>query len=830
MKNLARLIIVLIGFVTLSQNSHAQYILKGKVTNTYLEPVRYVSVSIKELQLTAQTDAQGMYSFRVDEGKYDIAFTNIGYKPQLITLIIKDKDVEQNIILEPNKVNSEEVKVFAVKKDKWKEIMRNVINNKDNYIEGSSTFSCNVYIRASQENEKTVFKKKRNPDNDSISINSNEPPPPVADPKTLNSIAEVVLQLDKGLPNKIKETRLGVKTRGNTEDLFYLSTTQGEFSLYQNLIKVPAITDIPMLSPVSNAGLSAYNFKTLRLRKKNGRKFYTISFTPVKAGNALIEGEFEVMDSLWVITAAQYNFPNYLLRDYDYFGVEQSYDTVDSKIFMLNRQDFTYVSKLGKNKSTGKTLAIYSKYNIDPAFSKKYFGNELSATTDEAYNQDSTFWEQVRQEPLSAEQLQFIRYNDSVQRAHSTKEYMAAADKEFNRVTLSKILFNGQGFYQRSLERSIFIGPLSGMIEPLGFGGFRVKFDYEYNKVYDSRKTEAIWGNISYGFKNKDIKAEVKVRKLYNTFSRGAYEINASRQFQSLFRGGSWQDGLRRSGMYEKDDLGFSHEFELANGLMLNNRVEMSFRRSAERYKINTDSADYIWGLLKLRPEDKPKSFAAHQAFFNSVSLSYTPQQKYIREPREKIILGSKWPTFTTTWRKGIPNVFGSSIDYDHVEFKINQNITVGLFGVSTYSFTYGNFVTKRNILVPDSIYIRQRDRFVFLNPATTFQGIDSSFPVSSEYYQFHYLHNFKGSIINRIPFMKKLKLQEIVGGGFLRVPEKNLNYYEAFVGLEKVAKILKDRYKIGVFVVYSGSNQYKNPIQLKMNFEKFNKRRNSWF
>ncbi len=826
MNRLAKIVLVFLAFILTQQNTTAQIVLSGTVKNTYLEPIRYVSVSIKELKLNTQTDAFGNYSFTVDEGKYDIVFTSVGYKAQLITLVIKDKAFTQNVILEPNQTSAGEVQVFAIKKDKWQEIMKNVIRNKDNYINASSTYSCNVYIRASQENEKTVFKKTK--ENDSIrAVDS------LANIKEkINgmSIAEVVMQLDKGLPNKTKETRTGVKKRGNTDDLFYLSTTEGDFSLYQNLIKVPALTDIPMLSPVSNAGLAAYNFKTIRLRKKNGRKTYTITFKPVKAGNALIEGEIDVMDSLWIITSATYSFPNYLLNNYDYFGVEQTYDTTDTKLYMMSRQELTYVSKLGNNKATGKTLALYNKYELDANFSKKYFSNELASTTDQAYNQDSSFWEQVRSEPLSVEQLQFIRYNDSIQRAHSTQAYVDSVDKEFNRITLSKLFLNGQGFYSRQNSKSISFGPILSFVQPLQFAGTRLQFDWQYNKLYGSQKQEAIWGNISYGFKNSDFKGEIKVRKLYNTFTRAAYELNASRDFASLYKVGSWQDQLNRSGIYERDDIGAQNEVELLNGLYVTNRLDMSFRRSADRYKINTDSISYLNGLLKLLPSDTPRAFPAYQAFFTTITLSYTPQQKYIREPREKIILGSKWPTFSATWRKGITDIFGSSVDYDYVELGINHKINVGLFGVSQYSFVYGNFLNKKDLREPDFKFIRSKDALFFLNPNTTFQGIRETFPVLKEFYELHYVHNFKGSIINRINFMKKLRLQEIAGGGFLYVPEKNLKYYEFFVGMEKTFKLLRDRYKVGGYVVFSHSNQYKNPVEFKISYEKLNRRKASWY
>lgn len=796
--------------------------LSGKVTNASLEPVRYVSVSIKELQLVSQTDARGQYSFNLEEGRYDVVFSMVGYKPQLITLVVKGKNTVQDVIMEEIKRSGEEATVIAVRKDRWAEIIRNVIHNKENYLAATSTYSCNLYIRATQENEKTIFKKKKN-ETDSAADKAPE--------KTSDmSMAEVVMKLDRSVPDKIKETRTGVKHRGNTSSLFYLTTTDGDFSLYNNLIKVPALCEMPMLSPISQAGLSAYKFKTIRLRRKEGRRYYTISFRPVKSGNALVEGEMEIMDSLWVITSAQYSFPNYLMNEYDYFGVDQQYTPVDSSFWMMNRQELTYLSKTGKTRSTGKTLAVFSQYRLDPAFSKKYFTNELSATTEAAYEQDSAFWAEVRQEPLTPEQLNFIRYSDSLQRAHSTKAYMDSVDKEFNRLTFSKIILNGQGFYDRDNERTLFIGPLLSMIKPVQFGGMRVGFDYNYYKTYRSRKNVSVWGQIDYGFRNKDLKGDIRMNKMYNPFNRGYYGVHAGRTFDNMFTGDSWVNQLKRNRIYEKDVIDVEHGLELVNGLFLTNKLEFSQRRSADWYNITTESRTYLWGLIKITPQDRPISFPTYNAFFNTIGLSYTPAQKYIREPREKIILGSRWPTFSITWRKGIPGVLQSVIDFDYLEFRVNQKLKLGLAGVSEYSATIGDFVTQKDLRPVDYKFIRQGDPIIFANPTVNFQAMDSTFAVFHRFYEVHWLHHFNGTIVNRIPFMKKLRIQEVAGAGFLIAPERDLRYVEGFFGLEKSFKLFRDRYKIGAYMVFSAANKFNNPVQFKLGFQQYNRRKNSWY
>ncbi len=138
-------------------------------------------------------------------------------------------------------------------------------------------------------------------------------------------MAEIVLQLDNA-PQGTKEERLGVTKRGNTDGLFYLSTTQGDFNFYNNLIKTPAISETPFLSPISYSGLLAYRFRVIRTEKQNGRKIFVISVKPRQVSNATMEGEITIADSLWVILHARLKMPSYHLPEYDFFEVEQHYE------------------------------------------------------------------------------------------------------------------------------------------------------------------------------------------------------------------------------------------------------------------------------------------------------------------------------------------------------------------------------------------------------------------------------------------------------------------------------------------------------------------------
>ncbi len=804
---------LLFSIFTVIKSGAQEYLLTGKVTNTRLEPLPYASVRIKELQTGTITDKEGNYKLQLEPGKYDLVISILGYKTQLITLTIT-KNETQNILMEPDDKVLGTVEVVGIKKDKAEEYVRNVIRNKEKILEAAHSYSCNVYIKATDENDFVKKKKVK----DTAVIKS-----PVAG----MNMAEVYLNVDYTYPGKIKEERTGVKVRGNRDGLFYLTTTDGDFNFYNNLVDLPALAKIPMLSPISYSGLVAYKYKTINTRKERGRNIYTIRVTPTKLGNALVSGEIEIMDSAWVILNTHFEMPKFHLVEYDYFAVDQKYEWVNNKAWMPVRQQFTYLTKAGKSKQSGSTIALFSNYNVDTSFAKKHFTAEVSTTTQQAYERDSSFWNTVRKEPLTEKEIRFIKYRDSVVRAHNTAAYLDSVDRYNNKITLKKLFLNGVTHNNWKKERFMAFGTIPEFYQPLQFGGTRIETNFFLSKRYKSRKSITLHTDLSYGLRNKDLQGTVSFSKLYNPFSRGTYYVSAGRSFGQIFEGDAWINQLKRSNVYLKDGVEVSHSVELANGLVLRNRFELTGRKSVAGYKTN-DRVDTIFGTVLTN--NKAVYFPSYNAFYNTIGLDFTPLQKYIREPKEKIILGSSWPTFSVTWRKGVKGVLNSDINFDYLEYGISQKIKTGLAGEGNYSFVTGSFISKKDLRLVDYKFMRQGDPVLFSNPTKSFQALDSSFPVFKRFYEGHYLHQFHGAILNKIPLLKKLNLLEVAGGGVLYVPERKLQYAEAFAGIEKIIRFWRERYKMGVYVVGSVANQFKNPVQFKLSFEQFNRRKNSWY
>lgn len=795
-------------------------LLSGKIINRQLDPLAFVSVQVKGQSAGTTSKEDGTYQLNLERGEYDIVFSIIGYRALLVHLIIDKDSIFRNVILEED-TSQGLAEVVIRGRDKAVEIVRHVIANKQSVISAAGAYSCKVYIKAVQKDSSLRTPSPKTKEKEADTVN--------ADLRQM-AMTESVVKLDYESPAKTREERIGVSNENKRTGLFYLTTTDGDFNFYNNLLKVPAVSDVPILSPFSYSGLLAYKYRTLAIYNEGNRKIFRIEIQPRQLSNATVSGIVDILDSSWVILKTIFDFPRYHLPEYDGFRVEQDYDVVKDSAWMLSRQQFSYTAKAGKKSISGTTIATYRDYELHRQFDKKYFGVELSATSDSAYHRDSSFWSSSRTEPLTVKEIRFIRYKDSIYDATHSKKYLDSLDKEINKVRLKNVLFNGQTFNDHEKERRWYIPPITSWYQPFMFGGSRIWLSFNYFKTYPSRKNIVMWNAISYGIRNHDVNGRINFSRLYNPFHRSYYRISLEREFQYIFQGDAWINMIKRSNIYLNNSIGVGHNFEILNGLYLFTDANIALRRSVSDYETNPQVDSLLGDILK---DNEAVYFKPYNAFYGQVRIEYTPRQPYIREPKEKIILGSKWPTFYTQWRKGFSGILSSEVNFDYIETGITQEIKMGLLGTSNYTVRTGTFLNQKDLRLVDYKFQRRGDPLLFLNPNEAFQALDSTFPVFKRFYEGHIVHDFNGAIINKVPLLRHLRLREVAGAGFLVAPERDLRYGELFTGIERIFKWPFNpltKFKLGVYVVGSMANQFRNPVQFKIGVTTWDKVKNKWF
>ncbi len=791
------------------------YKISGVILDENKERLPLASVEVKELRKGTISRDDGTYEFYLERGRYTLLVSMIGYKTKLSTFFINNEDITEHITMERDDSASMAAVVIKAKlRDRAEELIRNAIRAKEKVLSAIGHFSCKAYIRAFQHDSAHAEKKPEHRAELKADFSD-------------MSMTEVFLKVDRNSNGQIREERLAVNKRGSTEHLFYLTATDGDFFIYDNLIKAPPVSKIPFVSPLSYSGLLAYRFKTIKIDRTVKPKVYSISIRPRQLSNATIEGEIRIQDSSWNVLSADFRLPAAHMPEYDYMEVRQQYEPLGDSARVLTRQQFIYYIKTKKGKILGETTVFFSDYELKKNFKKGHFGTEVSSTAMQAYEKDSLFWHSIRLDPLPKQQALYLQYQDSMAKLMKSEAYLDSMDRVLNKITWKKALIFGQIFNNHRKERMWILPPITTMIQPVAFGGARLKLAAAFRKTYASRKTFSWDADLSYGFRNHDVNGMVGVQRRYNPFHNGKITAEAGRNFEFIYAGDAWVNVLKRSNIYLNNALKVSHELEILNGVTLMNEMEVAFRRSVADYKVG-NNADSIFGI----PNEPPVDFEPYNATYNQVKLYITPRMRYIREPREKIRLGSRWPTFYVIWQKGISGLFKSEIDFDYLEFGIQQNISFGVAGNTNYRFKSGDFLNTRDLRIIDYRFMRQGDPLVFNNPEKAFQALDSTFPVFEKYYQGNLVHEFNGALINKIPFLKKLKLQEIAGGGLLIALEKDLRYAEFFAGIERVFKWPFNpltRLKLGVYVVTSVANKFNNPLQFKIGLTTWDRFRNRW-
>ncbi len=260
------------------------------------------------------------------------------------------------------------------------------------------------------------------------------------------------------------------------------------------------------------------------------------------------------------------------------------------------------------------------------------------------------------------------------------------------------------------------------------------------------------------------------------------------------------------------------HNFELFNGFYIDCDAEFTERRSLDGY-------NFLGIFDKFIPNVEFEPFDSYQALIGTLSLSFTPYQKYMREPNRKVRLGSKWPTFYVQYERGIPKLFGSDVNHEYLVSGITQTFKIGTLGTSSYHVKSGQFLSSKALYDADFKFHRRSDPFWFSNPLFSFQDLDSSLPSRKIFYEGHIVHHDNGAILNKIPFMKKTGIGLVMGAGILYVKEFDWLHYEMLAGLERNFKFSKRKLRVGIYGVLSDGNHITPQATWKISFAVLNLR-----
>lgn len=813
--------VIAILFFSVGVSIAQEYILlRGYVTDSNAIPMPGVLVRLIDGSGTITDDA-GRYELRLVEGVHRVSFQYIGHTSQTMDQLVKGPTT-LNITMYPDESEIGTITVTRKRKDLSYQIIRNAIEAKEKYLNQYVNQKRKIYVKSKEKVTTTAKMDDDDEPEEEVDIDDIGKQPKDDSIPNLNYFEGSFTQYTRP-PRGFKQVKEAAKKLGSQRTLMYTNTSDADFNFLNNLIYVKRLGDNSYVSPLSNTAMLSYKYKLLGSSFDGDQKYYRIQVKPRKMGNALFSGELHIWDSTWALKYIDLDVPKRSLILYTSFNIKQWYGSVQEKR-VLEKELLTWDIKTRKDITDGTSSVLFQSYSFDSTYAKRFFNAEIGITQDSAYERDTSFWSTIRPEPLTNEEALFIAYSDSVMRVRTSKWYLDSIDSVFNKLTFLNVTWQGQGHINRAKKTLWSFDPLISMINPVAIGGFRLRYGISYTKTFENRKRIFIAPYGNYGFRNNDMKGGLSVRHLYNPKKLSNINVSFANDFGAVNNFATIRDVFSRSNFYEVFTSGIFHSTELFNGFYLRSSLRANIRKPLTEFAFNPqfDSTFNNTG-------NPPLDFDVNGSSIIRIGISYTPKQLFIQEPKEKIVLGSRYPTFSLYYEKAVPRLFGATTDFQYAELGMAQKINLGIFGRSEYSVQVGAFLDTSEMLPMDYKWQRGGDPYFFLPPMFGYQLIDSTFPVFKSFFESHYNHEFNGFITSKIPGLKQLNIKLSGGGGLLYVPERNFQYIELHAGASRVFRLGKERIKIGIHYAAAQSNQQGFRNGFKFLITPFNAENSSW-
>jgi hypothetical protein len=798
------------------QSIFGQEVLKGRIVDETNLGIPMAEVFVKDMpELRVRADVDGNYLMRLQEGEYYLVYQAMGFEPRDLFVGVKPGENIKNVQLFPISINELEEFTYAAKKSNpGREIIVKVVEKKDQLDFNQYPHRVEAYIKAWEKIDRKVNQKKDDKEDDRLDDVEKARQEKLREVSNFN-LVEVDVTRNYAPPNKVKEFRNAYSKRGNDRNLYYTTTAKSTINFFKNILNLSDLNDSPIQSPISTAGILSYKYRLVeQIEYDDGRpKTHKIKIIPRSSATSTLEGYIWVQDSTWMVEKLDLKLVKGNLYIYDYFQVIQEFDISSDTLCVLQYMEMNYGVKYKNESSTMQTVVTYRNYDFEPNFPPKYFGNEVAVTTKEAYERDTTFWSEARMTPLSPEEIAYIKKRDSIENIFTRKEYLDSVDSVFNKVTFWKVVWFGIDHRNREKRTQWSISSIAGTIQPVYIAGPRVGPSFDYFKKWENEKTLDTYSQLNVGILNGDLKGYTRVRYKYDPFHFGRVGFSFQHDYDLIRTFDAFSQVLLRENFFLATTGSLYHDYELFNGFFVQNNFTLT-----SRYAI-PEGTRFIRWLDDAMDNNEPPVFDPYNAFIADMTISYTPFQKYMREPYRKVILGSRWPTIYAYYEKGIQEIFKSAINHDYLRLGIRQDFNIGTMGTTSYHATSGKFLNSKGLREIDYKFHRRSDPVWFSNPLFSFQDLDTSLPTLDWYFEAHIIHHFNGALVNKIPYMKKTGLMTVVGGGYLYVPEHNWQHYELFAGFERVFKFSRRRLRVGLYGVISDGNQITPRATYKVSF-----------
>jgi hypothetical protein len=787
----------------------------------------FVSVFEEETGLSTFTDSSGFYELKLSKGNHTVVFSYLGYTLQAKSINIKNGVVFLDLALAKSTVELKNAEVVGDTRDRAREIMKKVRNARSSISDFTEDFSVSSYqlinlesILARPSKGDTVIYNNR------LELGKTNGFP-FADQilELTETIGTTYYKSGKGY----KEEILATKTHkgGEIRDDIAREITAGigleygeevitpvakkedvnpwviiegsdvyEINFYKNYINLPSLTDKPILSPLASTSAITYKFDYLGTEIIDGVELYVIDVSPLNRFENSFSGTIWFEQESFKIDKLDLTIAGGNLHFAKTFNVKSEFINDTGNGSFIASQTLAYTIPSDRRDVNGTVFSEFSDYKINSGLGDINFNREIKIFSPEAYNRDQKYWEINRAVKLDSMKLSYMLKSDSVVNYYESDDYLRRLDSAFNKVNIWTPIL-GYGRKNRDKGTEFYIEGIFNQIVPFGIGGYRHRLPGYYQKEFSNDFKLRTSGFLDYGFNNKDTKGEITIALTYNPRKFVRTQVKFGDFYEMVNDFASLEQTFSRSNYIRTKTLGIAHRREYA---------ELSFDYQDQLPLDNLEFSE--WSSELFGELNDPIDFKRYKKTELSLLMEYRIRQKYYFKRNKKVVIPSKFPVLTLNYRKGVNGLFGSEVNFDFLELGAKQEIELGRLGSTRWEVQLASFINQKDLRVLEYKFFRGSDEVFFSDPLRSFQLLGATLNTPNAYLRANVIHHFEGTILNKIPLIRRLKMGIAIGAGSLNIPDSQFYHAEAFGGIEKSFHLFKQLVRGGIYAVTSENTQ----------------------
>jgi len=564
-----------------------------------------------------------------------------------------------------------------------------------------------------------------------------------------------------------------------------------DVNVYDNVIDV---FNKSFISPTSPIARSYYKFFLEDSTFIDNDWCYKLRFLPKRSGDLTFQGEMWIHDTTYAIKLIKASIAsdanlNYIQDLY----LEHRFDQVEKEVWMLKEERLIANIKLtqktkiygiyARKNSTRRNYVINAKR--DPEF---YTTGNAIQVMDSAKIRPESYWQSVRTEQLTQQQEGIVDMVDSLN------------SLPFFQTLKNLTYFSTTGYYPLG---KLEYGSAFTLVSFNQVEKFRTAFALRTSNNFSKRLE--LGGRIAYGFGDERFKYGLTTRFNITPKKRGmmtayyTYDIEQIGQSPTAASMGSTFATVLSTAPFDKltfvKKTGISLEKDIKKDVVIFSAFdwkEFTPLGLANYLKLNQTT-----GLNDTISNIRTAEVTAR--------FRWTKDEEFLAGQFDRTSLRSVFPILSIQAIFGIKGIAGSQYNYQKLEFQLEHNAQVGIFGRMRYGAIAGYIFG--NTAYP-LLKVHEGNQSLWLL-ISAFNKLNFLEFISDRYVGAFIENHWEGLLFDRIPINKKLKWRLLTTGrvayGAISARHEqemliptfvkrfgNVPYVESSVGIENIFKALR--------------------------------------